>query len=70
MVFSGGLIVGTIRIEEAGPQKGKWFWAVSGVYAGPVVMEISGRADTLDEAKNQLAISWHKWLAWAHLREL
>lgn len=70
LVFSGGLIVGTIRQEEAGQQKGKWFWSISGVNAGPAVMAISGHCDTLDEAKTELAISFRKWLAWAKLAEM
>ena len=69
LVFSGGLIVGTIRQEDAGQQRGKWFWALTGVHAGPTVMAISGNADSLDEAKTHLANSWRKWLAWANLRE-
>ena len=69
LVFSGGLIVGTIRQEDAGQQKGKWFWAISGANAGPAVMAISGHCDTLEEAKTQIALSWRKWLAWANLRE-
>jgi hypothetical protein len=28
LVFSGGLIVGTIKLEDAGQQQGKWFWAI------------------------------------------
>ena len=60
LVFSGGLIVGTIRQEDAGQQQGKWYWAIHGVHGGPHVMKISGYADTLDDAKTQLAIEWRK----------
>jgi hypothetical protein len=37
--------------------------------ASPDVMTISDLAETLEEAKTQLAINWRKWLAWANLQE-
>ena len=69
LVFSGGLVVGTIRLEDAGQQRGKWFWAISGVHAGPDVMKISALTSTLEDAKAELAYNWRKWLAWANLME-
>ena len=48
----------------------RWLWAINGVHAGPDVMKITGRAATLDAAKDQLRLNWIKWLAWAKLAEL
>jgi hypothetical protein len=70
IVLSGRLVVGRIYRIQAGPQQGRWFWAVSGVHAEPAVMRISDRADTLDLAKAQLAENWRKWLSWARLKEI
>ena len=39
-------------------------------HAGPAVMAISKHADTLDQAKKQLAAGFRKWLAWAKLAEI
>jgi hypothetical protein len=70
LVFSGGFIVGSIRQETAGQQRGKWFWAINGVHAGPAVMAICSHTDTLEDAKAQLASEWRKWLAWSKLTEI
>lgn len=70
MVLSGGLVVGRIYRLHAGPQEGRWFWAINGVNTEPGVARMSERADTLEEAKAALAENWRKWLAWARLREI
>ena len=40
-------------------------YALNGVHAGPDVMEIQGRAPTLEATKADLQANWEKWLAWA-----
>lgn len=70
VVYSGGLSVGRLYRITAGPQRGRWYWAINGVHAGAGVMRITGRADTLEQAKTALAENWRRWLAWARLREL
>ena len=62
-VYSGGLCVGRMYedITTNQPQS-RWLWAINGVHAGPDVMQITGRAATLDAAKEQLRANWNKWL--------
>ena len=43
---------------------------VNGVHAGPTVMQLQGRAPTLDDAKAALRENWNKWLQWAQLAEI
>ena len=70
-VYSGGLCVGRMYENLPGGQpQNRWFWAINGVHAGPSVMQLTGRAPTLDAAKADLRSNWQKWLAWAKLAEL
>lgn len=70
-VYSGGLNIGRLYedITTTQPQS-RWLWAINGVHAGPTVMQLTGRAATLDEAKEQMRKNWDKWLTWAKLSEL
>jgi hypothetical protein len=69
-VLSGGLLVGRISNDahwvRAGAQQ--WHRTISGVHAGPVVMQIHGiAARPLEEAQQALAENWRRWLAWPRL---
>jgi hypothetical protein len=67
--LSGELIVG--RIEEVTSNTDVlWFWGMSGVHGPPEIMQISGMAPTLDQAKAEFKENWEKWLAWANLQQL
>jgi hypothetical protein len=69
-VMHAGLRVGRIYRQDAatGPER-EWFWAIDGVHAGPDVMQTTGLAGSLDEAKGALRANWEKWLAWAKLAD-
>ena len=70
-VRSGGLSVGRIYSDRTSTQPHlSWFWAINGVHAGPSVMQLTGRAPSLEEAKVALRANWDRWLAWAKLAEL
>ena len=47
----------------------RWFWSIFGVLSKPPDVRTDGHAPTLDAAKEELAESWRKWLAWAELSE-
>jgi len=67
------LNVGRIHEDVTTTQgQSRWLWAINGVHAhaGSSVMQITGRAATLDAAKDAMRANWEKWLAWAKLAEL
>jgi hypothetical protein len=69
-VCSGGFILGKIYEESAASEQLRWYWTINGVWAGRAIMRTDGRVATLDEAQEQLAENWRKWLAWAKLGEI
>jgi hypothetical protein len=68
-VMSGGLLVGRITNEarQVASSAPPWRWAINGVHAGPEIMQIVGNTATLEQAQQQLAENWRRWLAWAAL---
>jgi hypothetical protein len=70
-VMSGGLVVGRISNDASSVPPGAppWRWAINGVHAAPTVMQIVGNAATLEEAQQELAENWRRWLAWAALAQ-
>jgi hypothetical protein len=47
----------------------RWCWSIT-VYVNPRTgIVTSGKVPTLDEAKAEFETAWHRWLAWAKLRE-
>jgi hypothetical protein len=52
-VVVDGPQIGRIYLEQGGPSNGKWFWFLQ------VSLYRKGMADTLDEAKDEIAKCWH-----------
>jgi len=69
-VVHSELPVGRIWTGSVGHLDPRWFWTISGVFAGPDTnLCYAGVAATLADAKAQLETEWAKWLAWANLSE-
>jgi hypothetical protein len=69
-VYSNGWQIGRICEDRNASEDLRWHWSLYGPVAGPREIGRGGRSPTLDEAKEQFADSWRKWLAWAGLKEL
>jgi hypothetical protein len=70
-VLSGKLRVGRIYKRKAHKPELQWLWAIDGVQlTEPEVVRVAGTAATFEEAEAQLKENWHKWLAWAQLKEI
>jgi uncharacterized membrane protein len=71
IVMNGRLEVGRIYKRDSLLEDSQWLWAINGVQrAAPDVMRVAGVSPSLDQAKADLQENWHKWLAWAHLRDV
>jgi hypothetical protein len=68
-VYSGECPMGRIYEARGTPEHMRWFWSIFGVLNKPPHVRTDGHAPTLDAAKEELAESWRKWLAWAELSE-
>jgi hypothetical protein len=53
---------------NATPPHPLWFWTPNGIHAHGVVQS-TGNAHTREEAMQQLATNWHKWLVSAGLKK-
>jgi hypothetical protein len=67
--YSGGLMVARIMYAPSTSydQERPWTWRLSGIHAGPDVLEIAGAATSLEDAKKAVYENFKKWLAWAEL---
>jgi hypothetical protein len=70
-VKSGEFTVGRIyRMSNMAPPQPSWLWAINGVHGAHGVMTSTGQTQTREDAMEQFAMNWRKWLAWAGLQEL
>jgi hypothetical protein len=53
-VVVDGPVIARIYLEKAGPQKGKWYWAYQ------IIPTATGYADTLEEAKEEIAKRYNR----------
>jgi len=68
-VYSDGWQIGRICEVSNAREALRWQWSLYGPVAGPREIRRAGRSPTFDEAKEQFADSWRKWLEWAGLKE-
>ena len=68
-VYSGGLLVATIRYEDDKiyePDK-PWIWRAQDINSPPEIMDALGYEVSLDDAKAAVVADFKRWLAWAEL---
>jgi hypothetical protein len=59
-IVEDGRVVGRLYEDRHSPPEYRWFWSIT-VYVDPkLVMNTSGRAPTIEEAKAQFLASWEK----------
>jgi hypothetical protein len=66
-VIDAGREVG--RIYEDPYAAHPWYWAVCVINGAAAGIRTSGRANTIEEAKEQFQANYRKWLIWAKLEE-
>jgi hypothetical protein len=65
IVIDAGREVG--RIYEDPHASQSWFWSIIVIGARHAGIETSGRAATIEEAKEQFQANYQRWLVWANL---